>query len=358
MPREFATQVSISSLVREERGIPEAPLVIALHGWGMSERSFARWLRPGIEADDGVSWWIPRGILPGQVESKRIGYGWYVFDGQDQAALKASMSEARSYVAGLVDLARRHLSPRRIVLAGFSQGGYLASYVALTRPDLFAGLVCCCGRPKSEFVDDLAAARGVAVLVQTGAEDRAVTPELIAKGVGPLREAGLDVAEKELRRAAQADAAHGGRHRGVRAVKLRAHNLLCIQGFVGKGYSPEFVDNMTRRRRVARRRDTEVTVLDEPDALCAACPNLKENGCTLGGPEAERGIAVQDRDVMRRLGLVAGAPVQWGEILERIREHVAPDDLDSICGTCPWLPLGHCRDGLARLRASGGSGAP
>ena len=30
-------------------------------------------------------------------------------------------------------------------------------------------------------------------------------------------------------------------------MKLRAHNLLCIQGFVGKGYSPEFVANMTRR---------------------------------------------------------------------------------------------------------------
>ena len=29
-------------------------------------------------------------------------------------------------------------------------------------------------------------------------------------------------------------------------MRLRGHNLLCIQGFVGKGYSPEFVDNMTR----------------------------------------------------------------------------------------------------------------
>ncbi|MHC4959725.1 MAG: alpha/beta hydrolase [Planctomycetota bacterium] len=196
MPREFAMQVSLSALVREERGIPEAPLVIALHGWGMSERSFARWLRPGIESDESVSWWIPRGILPGQVESKRVGYGWYVFDGKDQDALKASMAEARSYLADLVDLARRRLSPERIVLVGFSQGGYLASFAGLTRPDLFDRLVCCCSRPKAEFVDDLAAARSLSVMIQTGVNDTSVTPELIAKGVAPMRAAGLEVVEK------------------------------------------------------------------------------------------------------------------------------------------------------------------
>jgi hypothetical protein len=135
-------------------------------------------------------------------------------------------------------------------------------------------------------------------------------------------------------------------------VRLRAHNLLCIQGFVGKGYSPEFVANMTR---IVESLDsgTEVTVLDEPDALCAACPNLADMGCTLGGGNAEPGIAAQDREVMRRLGLEAGATVQWGEIVERIRSNIAPGDLDSICGTCPWLSLGHCRDGLARLRGDG-----
>jgi len=54
---------------------------------------------------------------------------------------------------------------------------------------------------------------------------------------------------------------------------------------------------------------------------------------------------------MGRLGIGAGETAYWGEILERIREHVAPGDLDSICGNCPWLPLGHCKDGLRRLRA-------
>lgn len=131
-------------------------------------------------------------------------------------------------------------------------------------------------------------------------------------------------------------------------MRIRAHNLLCIQGFVGKGYSPEFVANMERIVG-ALREDTPVTVADEPDALCRECPNLAADGCALHGPGTERGIRAQDRDVLRRLGLQAGATVVWGEILRRIRAHVSPDDLEAICGNCPWLPLGHCRAGLERL---------
>jgi len=165
--------------------------VIALHGWGMRARSFERWMQPGIEAS-AHSWWFPRGILPLEVRSRKIGFAWYVFDG-DQDALRESMDQAVSYLADLAGLARRSLAPSSITLLGFSQGAYLGSYAALSRPDLFDALVCSCGRPKAEFVDDLAAARGVRVLVQVGDRDAAVKPELIAKGTDPLRAAGLDV---------------------------------------------------------------------------------------------------------------------------------------------------------------------
>jgi hypothetical protein len=134
-------------------------------------------------------------------------------------------------------------------------------------------------------------------------------------------------------------------------VRIRAHNLLCIQGFVGKGYSPEFVANMTRIVGGLGGR-TEVTVVDSPDSLCAACPNLAASGCALHGEGTEKGIVKQDRDVLARLGLAAGQTVAWGEILDRIRASVRPDDLDDVCGTCPWLPLGHCKAGIARLRAA------
>jgi hypothetical protein len=132
-------------------------------------------------------------------------------------------------------------------------------------------------------------------------------------------------------------------------MKLRAHNLLCIQGFVGKGYDAAFVANMTRV--VESLEDaTPVTVVAAPDALCGACPHARESGCTLHGEGTETGIVLQDRDVLARLGIAEGDTLEWAGIVGRIARSVAPEDLDSICGACPWLPLGHCAEGLRRLR--------
>jgi len=191
---DFPVFVTLRTSVLVARAEPGRPLVIALHGRGMTERALERWLRPGIDRG-GISWWVPRGPLPQEIEMRRITYAWYVFNG-DQTALKESMDEARPYLHDLVAIARRTLRPSSVTLFGFSQGAYLASYVALSRPDLFDRLACCGGRPKAEFVKDLKAARGMRVLIQTGARDAAVPPDVVAKGVAPLREAGLDVTEK------------------------------------------------------------------------------------------------------------------------------------------------------------------
>ncbi len=132
-------------------------------------------------------------------------------------------------------------------------------------------------------------------------------------------------------------------------MRLRAHNLLCIQGFVGKGYDPAFVANMTSI--VESLQDgTPVTVIAAPDTLCTACPHLQDMGCTLHGAGTETAIVHQDRDVLARLGIADGETLPWSEIVARIARSVAPEDLASICGSCPWLPLGHCADGLRRLR--------
>jgi predicted esterase len=194
MDADFPAFVTLKTSVTVARAEPGRPLVIALHGRGMTERAMERWLRPGIDRG-GLSWWVPRGPLPQEIDHRRITYAWYVFNG-DQTALRESMDEARPYLHELVAVARRTLRPSSVTLFGFSQGAYLASYAALSRPDLFDRLVCCGGRPKAEFVNDLAAARGVRVLIQTGARDTAVPPDVVAKGVQPLREAGLDVTEK------------------------------------------------------------------------------------------------------------------------------------------------------------------
>jgi len=134
-------------------------------------------------------------------------------------------------------------------------------------------------------------------------------------------------------------------------IRLRAHTLLCLQGFRGEGYSPEFVNNMEAvHRTLAEHPETVVEVLISPDVVCGACPHQLESGCTLNGERSEAGMADQDRVVLAKLGLEAGRRVPWQDILDRIRRAVRGADLPTVCGTCRWLPLGYCREGLERLR--------
>jgi hypothetical protein len=133
-------------------------------------------------------------------------------------------------------------------------------------------------------------------------------------------------------------------------IRLRGHTLLCLQGFRGEGYSPEFVENMAAvHRALTDRPETWVEVLASPDVVCGACPHQLSPGCTLNGVRSEEEMRDQDRVVLETLGLEIGDRVRWCDILERIRRSVNGDDLPSICGTCRWLPLGYCREGLNRL---------
>ncbi len=137
------------------------------------------------------------------------------------------------------------------------------------------------------------------------------------------------------------------------SIALRAHTLLCLQGFRGEGYSAEFVDNLAGiHRLLADNPDTWIEVTASPDAVCAACPHRASAGCTLNGAQSEDEMKAQDLVVLEKLGLQEGSRVQWRDIVGRIRRSISGDDLPSICGTCRWLPLGYCREGVNQLRSS------
>ncbi len=134
-------------------------------------------------------------------------------------------------------------------------------------------------------------------------------------------------------------------------MMLRAHHLICILGFRGLGYSPDYVANISQI--VAQLRSspqTLIEVVSKPDALCAPCLFLKEGGCQERGPESEEVVRNRDLAVMEKLGLVMGDKITWAEVEEKIRSRVSPEDLDEICQDCQWLAQGYCVDGLKRLR--------
>jgi hypothetical protein len=131
---------------------------------------------------------------------------------------------------------------------------------------------------------------------------------------------------------------------------------LCLLGFRGSGYSPSFVDALQALQDELRADPTRpVRLVTEPDAICAACPNLATDGCRLGGPGHEAHVSAQDGEVLARLGLGPGAVLAWAEVLARVAERVRGGDLPGLCTTCPWLPLGVCRASVDALAAARGA---
>jgi len=133
-----------------------------------------------------------------------------------------------------------------------------------------------------------------------------------------------------------------------RPLELSAHHSLCVHGFRGMGYSEGFVASLAGI--VARLRDepgVRVRVRVGADAVCRACPSLSLSGCMRYGESVLR----QDARVAEVLGVESGDEMDWHDLRARVRERVAPEDLQHLCGGCPWLPYGVCAEGIAELRA-------
>ena len=122
--------------------------VIWLHGLGDSGAGLA----PLVEALALPADLPVRHLLPDAPERPitiNMGYrmrGWYdikSFEDPADRAVASHVHESSTRIAALLDrLVTEGFAPERIVLAGFSQGGVIASFTALRHPVPLAGLLC------------------------------------------------------------------------------------------------------------------------------------------------------------------------------------------------------------------------
>ncbi|MDX8438093.1 DUF1284 domain-containing protein [Mesorhizobium australafricanum] len=122
-------------------------------------------------------------------------------------------------------------------------------------------------------------------------------------------------------------------------VRLRAHHLLCLLTYVGKGYSPAFTANYDKVvERLAGGED--ILIVSGPDDICAPQVDESEPHC-LGESAAGRD-AVAARDVADLLGrpLLAGARLELdASILARMREAFSSGLTRNACPGCEWFEL-------------------
>ncbi len=124
----------------------------------------------------------------------------------------------------------------------------------------------------------------------------------------------------------------------VPTFKIRAHHLLCMQGFQGLGYSPEFVQNFEKILDEVHDSfyETEFEVTDSIDSFCEPCPHHKNGLCQKDAASQER-MQKMDRVVMQKLEIKNGARRTSESLFALANARLSSTaEVKDVCGQCEW----------------------
>ena len=113
---------------------------------------------------------------------------------------------------------------------------------------------------------------------------------------------------------------------------IRPHHLLCLQFFEGKGYSEEFVENMTEIHRTLHSENPTVIITEGVDDLCRKCPNSENGKCV-----KESSICENDNRTLEALNIKVNDRMKWNSINSEVKEKILDKHLvKDVCRTCRW----------------------
>ena len=114
---------------------------------------------------------------------------------------------------------------------------------------------------------------------------------------------------------------------------LRGHHLLCLQGFQGYGYDEDFVKNMAEINKIRKLDNTTISITNEADDICRACPNLKGGLCE--NQKQNDSIKSMDDEVISKLD-----PSKEYNSLNLFKEvetiFNSKESVSKICSKCMW----------------------
>lgn len=192
--------MNLAHTLYEPAGAGPHPTIVALHGWGASAHDLIG-LAPYL-AGGRFQMICPQGDVITPISATANGYGWFPLTGSgqlfDEPAINRAADAIREFVAGVEE--RYAVDRRKLVLAGFSQGGAMAYLLALSTPERFAGLVAM----SSWLPPQLAAAltpndarRQLSTLVQHGDQDEVIAVTRARQSVETLRGLGVPLTYRE-----------------------------------------------------------------------------------------------------------------------------------------------------------------
>jgi predicted esterase len=165
------------------------PLVIWLHGFGQTYSWMMQQFEPVWQEMEAHHLFIqaPYLLLERYINKQSEGYSWYMFNGEREH-YEDSMEHAAEFILDLAGKMRAVTNHKEVYVVGFSQGGYLSGYLALSRPKIIKRAYMLGGRFKHEWVTDWDKLTSTKLIAIHGTSDTEVLP-------GPQREA-IDIARQ------------------------------------------------------------------------------------------------------------------------------------------------------------------
>jgi len=119
-------------------------------------------------------------------------------------------------------------------------------------------------------------------------------------------------------------------------IRIRAHHLLCIQGFQGYGYNSDFKRHMKGLVAFLDIKSThKLQVVAEVDEICSSCPHKVGLSCDRDS-DSHQGVEKLDAMVLRRAGLDENRIYSWENAKELVNNNLTNQDIVDLCSKCSW----------------------
>jgi hypothetical protein len=116
-------------------------------------------------------------------------------------------------------------------------------------------------------------------------------------------------------------------------IKIRAHHLLCFQGFQGYGYNKDFIMKMEEILRILKSDPSpNIEIVTNADAVCSICPNLVEKECV-----DHLKIKKMDLNVIKSISLEENQILTFKTALQIIDDELSSEAIKTICTGCVWM---------------------
>lgn len=131
-------------------------------------------------------------------------------------------------------------------------------------------------------------------------------------------------------------------------LTFRPHHFMCTLGFVGEGYSSDFIKKYaTIVAKIIKSENTPIKVVFGTDSICAACPEKLARDLCL----SQKKVDLLDKTHAHILHLKDGEILTWKQAKRRIVKKMTYKNFHHACKGCSWKELGACEKALRNLKA-------